>query len=207
MPSKDFEARLQTVEDILAIDRLEKIYGYYLCNREMRQIVDLFSDNAESIEIGDHGVFKGKEGVRRYFLKGPGGENKADQPGLPPGAMGFHMQHQSVVTVAPGNQTAKGRWYLVMIMARPAKEGGPIRSILGHGVYENEFIKEDGVWKFKKVHCSMHYCSPIGEGWTEIANIHEEGSLPGRDADPTFYHPYPNLQILPYHFKNPVTGR
>ena len=204
MATKSSKERLQTVEDTLAIDRLEKIYGYYLCNRDTKQIVDLFSDNTESIEIGDDGVFKGKEGVRRYFFDALGGTG---QPGLPPGGMCFHMQHQGVVTVDPGNNTAKGRWYLVMIMARPAKKGGPIRSILGHGVYENEFIKEDGVWKFKKVHCSMHYFSPIGEGWADIPNIHEEGNLPGCDGGSTFHHPYPNLQILPYHFKNPVTGK
>ena len=204
MAKKNIGERLQSIEDIQAIDRLQKIYGYYLCNRDTNNIIDLFSENTESIEIGDHGVFKGKEGVKRYFFEGLG---ETGQPGLPPGGMRFHMQHQGVVTIDPGNRTAKGRWYLVMIMARPARKGGPVKSILGHGVYENEFIKEDGVWKFKKVHCSIHYCSPIGEGWTEIANIHEEGSLPGRDADPTFHHPYPELQILPYHFKNPVTGK
>jgi hypothetical protein len=48
MAAKDFEARLQTVEDTLAIDRLEKIYGYYLCNRDTNNIMDLFSENTES---------------------------------------------------------------------------------------------------------------------------------------------------------------
>ena len=32
MSPKDIEKRLQMVEDILAIDKLEKVYGYYLDN-------------------------------------------------------------------------------------------------------------------------------------------------------------------------------
>jgi len=207
MTLKEMEKRLQVMEDIIAIDRLEKIYGYYLDNGQSKKIVDCFSDNAESIEIGDRGVFKGKEGVRKFFFgylgRSGGGQ---DMKELPPGKLAFHMQHQGVVTVAPDGKTAKGRWYLVMIQARPLKPGGPTRSILGHGVYENEFVKEDGVWKFQKMFMSLHYRSPIAEGWAEMPNM-AIGNAPGRDAEPTFYHPYPNMKLLPFHWKHPVTGK
>jgi hypothetical protein len=207
MDLKEMEKRLQVVEDILEIDRLEKIYGYYLDNQQMQKVVDCFSDNAESIEIGDRGVFKGKEGIRRFFLeylgRGTGGKDAGE---LRHGGMAFHMQHQGVVTVDPDGQTAKGRWYVVMIQARPIEQGGPTRSILGHGVYENEFVKDDGVWKIKKMFMSLHYRSPITEGWAELPNM-AIGNAPGRDADPTFYHPYPDMKILPFHWKHPVTGK
>ncbi len=206
MPAKDLEARLQTIEDMVNIDRLEKIYGYYLDNRQMGKIIDLFSDKAESVEIGDRGLFKGKAGIKRFFLDYLGRGAKGDISERKPSTMGFHMQHQGVVTVDPGNKTASGRWYLIMIQARPLIPGGSIKSILGHGVYENKFVKENGVWLFKKMQCSIHYRSPIEGGWTEIPNM-DIGSQPGRDAEPTFYHPYPHLEILPYHFKHPVTGK
>jgi hypothetical protein len=207
MSQKNIEERLQVIEDIIEIDRLEKIYGYYLDNGQMQKIVDCFSDNAESIEIGDRGVFKGKEGIKKFFFgylgRGGGG---GDLQELRPGGMAFHMQHQGVVTVDPDGKTAKGRWYLVMIQSRPIEPGGPNRSILGHGVYENEFVKEDGVWKFKKMFMSLHYRSPIGEGWAEMPNM-AIGNAPGRDEEPTFYHPYPNMKMLPFHWKHPVTGK
>jgi hypothetical protein len=206
MNSKNLEKRLEAVEDWIQIDRLEKIYGYYLDNGQMQKLVDLFSDNAESIEIGDRGVFKGKEGIRRFFFSYLGQGQDGDQSEIPPGKMAFHMQHQGVITVDPDGKTAKGRWYLVMIQARPIRPGGPTRSILGHGVYENEFIKETGVWKFKKMFMSLHCRSPIGEGWAEMPNM-AVGSAPGRDEEPTFYHPYPNMKILPFHWKHPVTGK
>ena len=205
MSVEDLEKRLQAVEDWIQIDKLEKIFGYYLDNGQMQKVLDLFSDNTESIEIGDRGVFKGKAGVKKFFF-GFLGDGKGDQAEIPPGKMAYHMQHQGVITIAPDGKTAKGRWYLVMIQARPVKKGGPVRSILGHGEYENEFVKEDGVWKFKKVFMSLHYRSPIAEGWAENPNM-AVGNAPGRDAEPTFFHTYPNLKMLPFHWKHPVTGK
>lgn len=205
MDLKELGKRLQVVEDTIEIDKLEKIYGYYLDNGQMQKVVDLFSDNAESIEIGDRGVFKGKEGIRKFFLGYLGRGESGDLRELPQGKLAFHMQHQGVITVKPDGKTASGRWYLVMIQARPLKPGGKPRSILGHGVYENEFIKEDGVWKFKKMFMSLHYRSPISEGWAELPNM-AIGSAQGRDAEPTFYHPYPEMKMLAFHWKHPVTG-
>jgi hypothetical protein len=201
MDQQEMAARLQAVEDIIQIDKLQKIYGYYLDNGMFREVIDLFSDNTESVEVGDRGVFRGKDGVRRFFWGYLGREGKP----RPPGDMAFHMQHQGVVDVAPDGKTAKGRWYCTMIQARPVEPGGPIRSVLGHGVYENEFVKEDGKWKFKKLFYSLHYRSPIKGGWAETPMI-AAGPAPASDAPPTAYHPYPNIALVPFHWKHPVTG-
>jgi hypothetical protein len=201
MDQQEMAARLQAVEDMIQIDKLQKIYGYYLDNGRFQEVIDLFSDNTESVEVGDRGVFRGKDGVRRFFWDylGRGGKPR------PPGDMAFHMQHQGVVDVAPDGQTAKGRWYCTMIQARPVEPGGPIRSVLGHGVYENEFVKENGKWKFKKLFYSLHYRSPIEGGWAETPMI-AAGNAPASDAPPTAYHPYPDIALVPFHWKHPVTG-
>ncbi|MFC1920169.1 nuclear transport factor 2 family protein [Chloroflexota bacterium] len=197
----NLEDRLQAVEDMIQIDKLEKIYGYYLDNQMFQEVIDLFSDNTESVEVGDRGVFRGKDGVRRFFhdYLGRGGKPRE------PGDMAFHMQHQGVVDIEPGGKKAKGRWYCTMIQARSVEEGGPTRSVLGHGVYENEFVKEDGVWKFSKLFYGLHYRSPIAEGWAETPMI-AAGLAPGSDAPPTAYHPYPDIAVVPFHWKHPVTG-
>jgi len=202
MDISEMAARLQRVEDIIEIDRLEKIYGYYLDNGRFKEVIDLFSDAAEFLEVGDRGVFRGKAGVERFFWEylGRGGQPRE------PGEMAFHMQHQGVIDVAPDGQTAKGRWYCTMIQARPVEKGGPTRSVLGHGVYENDFIKEDGKWKFKKLFYSLHYRSPIAEGWAQTPMI-AAGIAPGADAPPTAYHPYPSIAFVPFHWKHPITGK
>ena len=204
MNSEELEARIRTIEDILEIDKLEKIYGYYLDNGMFQKVIDLFSDNTESVEVGDRGLFLGKAGVRKFFWDylGQGGKPR------PPETMAFHMQHQGVIDIDPDGKTAKGRWYCTLIQARPIEAGGPIRSVLGHGVYENEFIKEDGKWKFKKLFYSLHFRSPIAEGGavTPVTN-ESKGYYPVKpDAMPTAYHPYPDIALVPFHWKHPITG-
>jgi hypothetical protein len=134
------------------------------------------------------------------------GQVEGDQASIPPGIMHFHMMLQGVVTLDPGGKTARGRWYLVMIGVNFTKDKSSKKSDVGHGVYENEFVKENGVWKFKKMLMSIHFLSPLDEGW--MGEVKLGGmSVPEPDAPPTEYHPYPNLQMLPYHFKHPVTGK
>ena len=197
MSSKDIEKRLQRVEDILEIDRLEKIYGYYLDNGQNGKIIDMFSDNAESVEISDRGVFKGKAGIRKFFMQYLENDKQANLTVFPHGRLLVHQQHQGVVDVAPDGKTAKGRWYLIMIQAWPVD--GKERSVIGHGVYENEFVKENGKWMFKKIFMSLNFRSPIGEGWTTTPVI-AAGRSPLSDTPPTAYHPYPDMQIVPMHW-------
>jgi len=208
MDLNELAARVQNVEDQLAIDRLEKIYGYYMDNQMFKEAWECFSPNAESIEIADRGVFKGFEGIKRFFLGYMGKEHEMGKGNekKKAGAFAFHLQHQGVVTMAPDGKTAKGRWYLVMYQARPYPAGGPMRSVLGHGIYENDFVKENGVWKFQKMYMSLTYRSPIGDGWAVIPVI-GEGRASESDAPPTNYHPYPNMQPVPLHWKHPVTGQ
>jgi hypothetical protein len=197
MDLKEIAKRLQVVEDTLQIDKLEKVYGYYLDNGQNEKCAELFSDNAESIEISDRGVFKGKEGIRRFFFRYLEHGESADMPELTPGRLLIHQQHQGVIDIAPDGKTAKGRWYLLMIQAWPVD--GKERSVLGHGVYENEFVKEDGVWKFKKMFMSLNFRSPIAEGWVDIPVV-SAGRAPQSDLPPTAYHPYPGMKIVPFHW-------
>ncbi len=67
MNLEELEKQVTLQEDIQEIEHLQRIYGYYFDNNMWAQIVDLFSDNAESVEIVDHGVFYGKKGVRRVY--------------------------------------------------------------------------------------------------------------------------------------------
>jgi hypothetical protein len=198
MSTKDIEKRLQVIEDILQIDRLEKIYGYYLDNGQNRKIVDMFSENPVSVEIMNRGVFKGKEGIRKFFFGYLMQGFEGDLKEIPHGRLLIHQQHQGVIDVAPDGKTAKGRWYLLMFQAWPYE--GKERSIIGHGVYENEFVKEHGTWKFSKMFMSLDFRSPIGEGWASVP-VFGAGQAPDYNAPPTAYHPYPDMQIVPFHWE------
>jgi len=201
MNSEELNERITRLEDIEALNKLQKIYGYYLDNGMYDKAVDLFSDNTESVEVGDRGVFLGKEGAKKFLLGYMG--RYGNTP--PPGTMLTHMQLQGVVDVDPGGNTAKGRWYCWMIQAHPSIEPGVPRAAWGFGVYENEYVKENGKWKFKKLFCSITFRTPYEDGWVKTPVV-AEGRAEGADGPPTAYSPYPNQKLVPFHWKHPVTG-
>jgi hypothetical protein len=196
----ELEAKLALVQSVQDIEKLQRAYGFYLDNRQWDHVVDLFSDNTESLEISDSGVYLGKAGVSRFF-KGFLGKN-----GLPanPMALGIHMQLQGVVNVDAGGDTAKGRWQCIMILATPL--GGAVKPLLGHGVYEDEYIKEGGIWKFKKMHYYLTFRTPLEDGWVKTPVVHSM-SMGTADLPITVYKPYPGGYIPPFHYKNPVSGK
>jgi hypothetical protein len=202
---ENLQARIQRLEDIKDVEKLQRIYGYYRDYAEWDKIVDLFSDDSESVEVADQGVYKGKEGVKRYYLRLLGG--KPPKPGM----LSLKMQLQGVVTISPDGRTANGRWYGWAMEAIPTASlhEGDLRQVWTHGLYENEYIKENVTWLFKKVHYNLIFRTPYEDGWLKtpvVAQLGQSAEVPP-DAPPTAYHPYPSRQRLPYHYKHPVTGK
>ena len=71
------------------------------------------------------------------------------------------MHLQPVIHVAPDGQTANVR-------SRPFIMFGihGVRAQWGSGVYENRFVKEDGVWKFDYLHGYWTFYTNYEDGWT-----------------------------------------
>ena len=83
MEMEELAARITKLEDIEAIKKLQRIYAYYVDSEGMRdEIIDLFSNNMESIEIADHGVYLGKEGVKKMFKQILDGTNRPPELSL-----------------------------------------------------------------------------------------------------------------------------
>jgi hypothetical protein len=202
---QELQSRIQRLEDIKAIDKLQKIYGYYRDYGDWDKIVDLFSDKAESVEVADLGIYKGKEGVKRFYQQLLGAEPPK------PGMLSIKMQIQGVITVNPDGQTAKGRWYGWGMEALPVASihYGDLRQTWTFGIYENEYIKENGKWFFKKLLFSLTFRTPYEDGWLKTPVIGQNG--PSKEVPPdkpsANYHPYPSRLRLPYHYKNPITGK
>jgi len=55
---EELQARIQRLEDIKAIEKLQRIYGYYRDYSDWQKVVGLFSDSAESVEVADLGVYR-----------------------------------------------------------------------------------------------------------------------------------------------------
>ena len=176
----ELEKRVTLMEDIQAIENLQKMYGYYFDTGMYQEVIDLFSEeNTESVEVTDHGVFRGKEGVNRMYAGMVGMKR--------PGWMFFEvMQSQGVIEFAPDSKTATGRWYTPSFECRPF--GGTKKQTWQFGVYDNAYIKENGKWYFKKLHWSLIYWTSFERGFLKVPKLSDTPfrwkSQPHRSATP-----------------------
>jgi hypothetical protein len=189
-------SELQLLEDSKAIKRLQRAYGYYVDKGLADEVIDLFSQDATA-ELGGLGVFVGKERVAelyRYLLG----------DGLDEGELNNHMILQGVVHVDPGGMTAKGRWRALIQLGQHGES-----ATWSEGPYENEYVKENGVWRIAKLHWYMTFSSPYDPGW-HLAPQPMAGPL--EDLPPDLppseeYEAYPSAYLPAYHYDNPVSGR
>jgi SnoaL-like domain len=134
------QAHIETVESIRAIKRLQYAYGHYVELGLWNDFADLFADDAvTNYQAGVHG----KAAIRQLFFAQVG----QGKLGLSAGRIYPHILFQPVITLAPDGQTAKGRWRILAML------GGYGGSATWYsGVYENEYVLEDGVWKISVIH-------------------------------------------------------
>jgi hypothetical protein len=191
--------RVQRLEDESAIVRLQNIYGYYVDKFLLDQVVDLFAEHG-TVEISHRGVYVGKAGVKRMFID----SWARGKVGPKHGQLFTHMMLQPVIDIAPDGRHAKGRFRTF------AQVGQYQQGVMWvEGVYENEFVKEGGVWKYSKMRFWPSYYVPEREGFTGKVrpNIEMDPNNPP-DLPPTDdAGVYPDVYIPPFHYPNPVTGK
>jgi hypothetical protein len=192
----ELRTRAQLLRDHDAIENLQAAYGYYTDKMLWNEVADLFADNG-SFEWGQRGVYLGKERIRRALLLfGSEGPDR--------GELNNYMQLQPVIHVAPDGRTAKARWRGMVQLARPNESGQ-----WGEGVYENEYVKEGGVWKISKLHFYVTAFVDYDLGFNKSANpIEGPSALFPPDRPPTeVYRSFPGVYIPPFHYPHPVTGK
>ena len=196
------ESRTARVDDINEIENLQGSYGYYTDKMLWDEVVDLFSENG-TMEIGPSGVYVGKDSIRRYLNSSSGGRQ-----GPLEGELFEHLQLQPIVTVAANGLSAKARWRaFIMTGTHGAGSGGN----WGEGPYENEYVKEDGVWKISKLHWYATFVAPYEGGWLNTGREAVDRYALGRGVEPDrpsseTYEPYPGVYVPAFHYKNPVSG-
>lgn len=194
------EHRLGLVEDRDEIERLQYQYGFYLDNRMWREIVDLFCDDDPSIEIGRRGSYVGKPRMQRFFTEVLGG----GRWGLLKDEIINHIQLQMVTTVADDRQTARTRSRALVQGNSPPGTG---KMMLSEGIYENDYVKDGGAWKIKRIWWVPTY-------YFEVAGF-EGAAFDSGPESTTFPPDTPSAPIdeglgrrfLPFHYVHPFTGR
>jgi hypothetical protein len=210
-PPPDLAPRINLVADRLAaldlqadrlsdydqLRNLQQIYGYYFDKALWDQVIDLFTEDAE-LEVGQQGRFIGKPGIRRYLYGLTGGKQ-----GLVHGQLNNHFQLSPVITLSPDGQSARARWRL---MVQDGLLGS--QANWGAGIYENEYVKQDGVWKIHRLHLFVKLYAPYEGGWTRTtpalnARYGKSTARPDRPSRSPMAG-WPVAFDAPMHFGNPA---
>ena len=194
----ELEHRLGLLEDFAQLENLQMRYGYYLATLEWDRLAQLFASDGE-IEIALRGAYVGRASVRRSL-------NLYGEPGVHEGNLHNHMQYQPVIHVAEDGQTAQLRARALSMMGNYGKAG-----MWMGGIYENRFVKENGVWKFRHDQVYNTYFIPYDEGWKDLKPRPPPGvsATNPPDKPPSVqFEMYPRVTSMPpYHYNNPVTGK
>jgi hypothetical protein len=190
------QARATALKDINDIKRLQRAYGYYIDVGRWDQVAGLFARNA-TLEIGLDGVYRGQARIEQYFMAVGGGHT-----GLAPGQVNQYLQLMPVINLAPDGLTAKGTWRAVILAGQPGKGAW-----WGEGPYENEYVKEGGVWKISALHWYQTLMTRYDEGgWAKNPDVNGGHYVPASlppDAPPTeLYKVWPGAHVPHFHFKN-----
>jgi hypothetical protein len=184
----------QKTEDWTSIANLQATYGFYVDKMRWDDAADLFAQDA-TLEIAGRGLFEGQDRIRTYLHA----LGKLER-----GTLFNHMQLQPVIHIEADGNSAKARWRTFMQVGHLGKEAR-----WGEATYENEYVKEDGIWKIRKLHGFITFYVEFDKGWNKggVALPQKLDDL-DPDAPPTVkYGAFPDVFVPPYHYKNPVSGR
>ena len=204
--------RTGVLEDIQAIRTLHFKYGYYMDKWLFPEIWDLFAEDGEVHFL--NGIFRGRQGVKRMFGEGFG------IYGPTYGILTDHLQVQDIVDVAPDRMTAKGRFRVFLMggvhETRKEPTGIPSQFWEG-GVYENSYVKQNGVWKIKVLNYNLSWQAEYEKGWAHsaikilmVSPFTKTFPDDPRGPDALKTEPFrfwPDSYLVPFHYSHPVTGK
>jgi hypothetical protein len=152
----DLAARAQRLSDEIEVTNLQHAYGYYVDRKMWDDVADLFAADG-TMEIGLQGMYAGRASIRR-------GLNAFGVAGLAEGEINDRIHLQTIVTAARDGRTARARGTDI---GMTGTTGG--RAFWSQSIYENEFVKQDGVWKFKTMHVYPRFIVDAEKGWAKDA--------------------------------------
>ncbi len=131
---------IEELAEIEATKKLRILYSHYYDGGETDKLVDLFTDDAVC-EFGPNygGDWVGKEAIREGYSK-----FGRDEPFK--GALHANTNPWIELT---GEDTAKGRWYLLDLSLTGPPDQNPLTLM---GVYDDLYRKIEGQWKIERTY-------------------------------------------------------
>ncbi|MGK3952346.1 nuclear transport factor 2 family protein [Microbacterium sp. I2] len=159
-------------ESLRAVKDLERRYAHARQMGNWSAMAALFTAGA----VWDHGdgEVRGRTAIRSALSGG--------QPdGLSPGAVATELIDQPLINLSTDGERACGRWLSLSFLG----DGDGTTGIRG-GIYENTYLREQGVWRISEHRYHPQFDGDHAHGWTNVGQ---------RD-----------LPVVPFHFEVDETG-
>jgi hypothetical protein len=175
-PTIDSLARdVDRAESLRAIKTLQRTWAQYSAAGLWTELGRLYAKDGRMLFEGTTTI--GGDAIAASLRK-IHGEGKE---GLPPGALHATLIEAPLANLSADGESGKARWYGFFLQG-DGKGGASIQG----GMYENEYVREDGRWKIALSHFIPQYAGSYEDGWT---------NWKGQD-----------LPLIPYHFTAAETG-
>ncbi|PMD29494.1 hypothetical protein L207DRAFT_549887 [Hyaloscypha variabilis F] len=173
-------------------------YGYYLDKSLFDECVDMFADHPDTYMEFLGARYRGKESIRRLYklVFGEGFVGKRNGPVH--GFLDDHLMMQDIIDV---DHTGTHAWCRMRMFTQA-------------GIYENEYIKENGIWKLFRYRFFPYYNASYEKGWSFTPLEHplflttkypENPVGPDEFVDQRLQ--WPDTRVVPFHYPHPTTGK
>ncbi|PLW70288.1 nuclear transport factor 2 family protein [Pseudohalioglobus lutimaris] len=147
----DLPTLIRRLTDLEAIRDLVRRYAHYVWQGQALNAVDLFAVDG-LMDMGPDGVIKGRQNLRAIYAEKVGGD-----------LLLHPFVHNHVIDYGPDDcgdvVEAAGTCYLDL---RCVRDG---QSLMGSGYYQDVYVREQGVWKFRSRKLNMCYLAKPVDGW------------------------------------------
>ncbi|HTV78181.1 MAG TPA: nuclear transport factor 2 family protein [Steroidobacteraceae bacterium] len=189
---------LTRLQDTQEIQNLQNAYGFYLDKWQWDSATALFADQG-TLELAQRGVYVGRAHIRASL------EDAFGPQGLHQGEVSDHAFYQPVIHIADDGHTAFAR---IRELSFLGKYG--VNAYIAGGTRENQYVKENGVWRIKSDHLYLTFLADYEKGGWAHGALPAPGpsrTLPPDRPPSVNYKPFPAFEELPFHYPNPVTGK
>jgi hypothetical protein len=187
-------------------ENVSTAYGYYIDEFEWSSMARLFAEKGWK-ELSYIGVYVGRDRVLESIYQRYG---KGD--GRKGAGLAIHQKVQPVTTVAPDGKSAHIHLHLFQLGSAPAASSAQIG-----GIYENKVILEKGLWQIAAMDLDYVWTSSNDNGWGKVEAGASRRFAPQANALAKYppdrplrgpsYAPYPEMEPILFHYRNPVSGR
>lgn len=160
------------LESLRAVKTVQRTYAQYAQYALWGEMADLFAAKGR-IVWGDKTV-EGRAAIAKWLAAQAG-----DVTG--PGALNTQLIDDPLANLSVDGASAKSRW-----RALTFRGNGKGKAWMEGGLYENDYVLEDGRWKIATLHYYPQYEGDYSTGWSNVGQK--------------------DLPIVPYHFTVDETG-